>query len=452
MMTSLVNPENPVLPKVFLQAHELMLKAFALDQQGQLKEAHDSYTQATRLFAPLFKKFPHTAFLKVWVTEARLCFSRKNQIHAFLSNGKAAHFRGRSGQPEFVQQEEDLKASMRRTRVEPDLNLSWADLFGLDQAVKEVKEVVLRPLRYHELLEGRIRIPRSILLFGSPGCGKTELLRVLASVAYHFGVSVFSVTAAQLYSKFVGESQKKVRALFEVSWEAAPAIIYIDEFDGMFSSPARQTGTVQRVPSTTASMIGFQMQIELMQYMDGLQTPQKNQTVLIAATNFPWHIQHAQLRRFDRILYVHPPTTSVIRKMLDHLLVGIDHTITSDELHRLSLNFKGYTPAEIKKVCERARLGTYDTGTTPRSLEYADFHEPLLTVSPMLLRLKTEEGVGTLRFRDFNKKYGIPRIRYPLEPWEKLDYDPSDDVELKISGVASEIKYRESLRSEDETL
>jgi SpoVK/Ycf46/Vps4 family AAA+-type ATPase len=449
-MTSLEDPEKPVIPKVFLQAHELMLEAFAYDQQGQLSDAYDLYMQVVRLYVPLFKRFPQTAFLKLFLRGTRLCFSRAKQISAYLSNGKISRSQGAVRRPDHEQQEEALKASMRRTRVVPDLNLTWSDLFGLNQVVKEVKEVVIHPLHYPELLEGRIRVPRSILLFGSPGCGKTELLRVLASVAHHFGVSVFSVTAAQLYSKFVGESQKKVRALFDVSREAAPSIIYIDEFDGMFSSPARQTGTAQRAPSTTASMIGFQMQIELMQYMDGLQTPRKNQTVLIAATNFPWHIQHAQLRRFDRILYVHPPTTSVIRKMLDHLLEGIDHTMKSDDLHRLSLNFKGYTPAEIKKVCERARLCTYDTGSTPRSLEYTDFHESLLTVSPMLLKLKTEEGVGTLLFRDFNKRYGIPRIKYPLEPWEKLDYDPSDDVELKMSGVASEIKYRESLRAEDD--
>ena len=89
-MTSLENPKKPVLPKVFLQAHELMLQAFAYDQQGQLSEAHDLYMQATRLYVPLFKKFPQTAFLKIFLTEARLCFSRKKQIYSYLSNGKAS--------------------------------------------------------------------------------------------------------------------------------------------------------------------------------------------------------------------------------------------------------------------------------------------------------------------------------------------------------------------------
>jgi len=438
--------KNPIIPKIFLQAHELMIQGFAFDQRGQLSDARDSYMQATRLYAPLFKRFPQAAYPDMWRREASLCLSRAKQISMHQSKGKTPHLQGVSSRPDHEQQEEDLKSSLRRTRVTPNPNLSWSDLFGLDQVVREVKEVVIRPLEHPELLEGRLRAPRALLFFGSPGCGKTQLLRVLASEVHSLGVSVFSVSAAQLYSKWLGESQKKIRALFEVSWEAAPSIIYIDEFDGMFSSPARQTGKGQ---STTASMIGFQMQIELMQYMDGLQTPQINQTVLIAATNYPWHIQQAQLRRFDRILYVHPPPTSVIRTLLDHLLEGIDHTMTSDDLQRLSLNFKGYTPAEIKKVCERARFRTYDTGSTPQSLEYADFHECLLTVPPMLQRLKTEEGVGTLRFRDFNKKYGCPRIKYPVEPWEKLDYDPFDDMELKASGVASEINYRESLRSED---
>lgn len=440
---------SSTLPKIYLQAHELMIQAFSYDQRGHFSDARDSYMQATRLFAPLLKRLPQTAFADMWVQEARLCLSRAKQISLLQAKGKNPHLNGVSGKPDSELQQEELKASLRRCRVIPNPNLSWSDIFGLDQVVKEIQDLVILPLQHPELLEGRLKAPRALLLFGSPGCGKTQLLRVLASVVRPWNVSVFSVSAAHLLSKWLGESQKRIRALFEVSWEAAPSIIFIDEFDGMFSSPSQKTGRFQKPLSSTASMTAIQMQTELMQYMDGIPTPAVNQTVFIAAINFPWHIQHAQRRRFDRRLYVHPPNSKVILKLLTYLLQEVDHSLTANDLHRLSLNFKGYTPDEIKKVCEVTRLRAYDTASTPRSLEYSDFNEGLLIVPPMLLKLKRGEGVGTLRFRDFNAKFGSPRIKYPLESWEKLDYDPSDDIELKMTGVASEIKYRESLRNDN---
>ena len=135
------------LPKVFLQAHELMLNAFAFDQQGQVTEAHDSYMQATRLYAPLFKKFPHAAYPEIWRRGAELCLSRAKQIFTYQSKGKQPHLRGVARKPAYEAQEEDLKASLRRTRVIPDRNLRWSkDLLGLEQAKKEVEKVVLLPL------------------------------------------------------------------------------------------------------------------------------------------------------------------------------------------------------------------------------------------------------------------------------------------------------------------
>ncbi len=137
----------------------------------------------------------------MWRREATLCLARAKQISMHQTKEKAPHLKGVSSQPDHEQQEEDLKSSLHRTRVTPNPNLCWSDLFGLDQVVKEVKEVVIRPLQHPELLEGRLRAPRALLLFGSPGCGKTQLLRILASEVHHFGVDVFSVTTAQLYSQ-----------------------------------------------------------------------------------------------------------------------------------------------------------------------------------------------------------------------------------------------------------
>ena len=157
-MTSLGTPENPVLPKVFLQAHELMLNAFAFDLKRQVSEAHDLYMQATKLYAILFKKFPHVAYPDIWRRGAGLYFSRAKQIFAYQAKGKLPHLKGVASKSNSIDQEEDLKESLWRTRITPDPKLRWSDLFGLDQAKKEVEKVVLLPLHHPELLEGRLRL------------------------------------------------------------------------------------------------------------------------------------------------------------------------------------------------------------------------------------------------------------------------------------------------------
>jgi vacuolar protein-sorting-associated protein 4 len=298
--------------------------------------------------------------------------------------------------------------------------LNWSHILGLDRVIKEILDVVVPPLKRPELLQGSLKVPRSVLLFGPPGCGKSLLLKVLAS---QIDIPVFSVSAATLFSKWQGESQKMIHALYTVAWEEAPSIVFIDEFDGLFSSPVQQQSNV------TTTSLAIQLQKELQQYMDGLKTPEINQTVTIGATNFPWHIQPSLLRRFDRILYIHPPAPNIILKLLEYLLSGIDHEITRKELYQLSEKFSGYTPDEIKKICETARLRSFThlrksrTGfsyliKSPRALQFEDILASFSVLRPLILKLSSKPGVSTKEFRKWNKMFGIPDIIYPLQAWE----------------------------------
>lgn len=409
------------IPKIYFQAQELMLRAFAFDQQGQFADARDFYMQASRLFALLFKKFPQAPMLPQWQKMAQLCLSRAKQLRLLRSKEKLSPPHDVSRESSHQLQQQELEAIIYDRRLTPNPNLSWNNVFGLDQAIKVFQESIQLPLQRGELLEGDITAPRALLLFGPPGCGKTLLLAVLCSEA---DIAVFDISAATLFSKWQGETQKMVRALYTVSWREAPSIIFIDEFDGLFSSQLK--GNPQ------ASITAIQLQKELLQYMDGVKTPEINQTVLVAATNFPRSIQPSLLRRFDRILYIHPPDSNTIRALLEHLLRGIDHALTSYDVQRLSMLFRGYTPDEIKKVCEAALLRTYadlrlsptkyHPTHPPRPLQSLDIEACLPLVEPMLKLMKDIEGVSTLRFRKWNRQFGRPHISYPMEPWEKEDY------------------------------
>lgn len=415
--------QNPFLPKNIFQAHELFLRAFHLDQQGQWKEAQNVYFKSGKIFTSLTKKFPDMSFFYLWAEQARLAINQIKQLDAPSSPSKTKV----SPRPSKVEEEQsELRKRILKMRIFPNPNLSWNDVIGLDRVVEELTDTVFLPLRWPELLRGNIRTPRNTLLFGPPGCGKSHLVRVLTSVA---DVYTLNVSAASLLSKWFGESQKMIRSLYEVAWSHAPSIIFIDEFDGLFGGTSSSGKDESEASSTMV-----QIQRELQQYMDGIHTPEENPTVTIAATNFPKSLSDPLIRRFDRILYVPPPSPEVILCLLKYFLKGISHSLTSTHFQWLAYELRGYTPSEVRKICEAARLRPYKEARsttasshgTIRSLTLNDFKAPIRLLKP-LLRKRGRAGVGTIRFREWNDQYGFPEIQYPIQSWERPGYHPSDD-------------------------
>jgi SpoVK/Ycf46/Vps4 family AAA+-type ATPase len=413
--------QTPFLPKNVFLAHELFLRAFHLDQQGQWEDAQKTYFKAGKIFTALTKEFPDMSLFYLWAEQARLAI---NQIK-LLDAHKAPSKPKLPPNPSKISDEHtELRQRILTMRIFPNPNLTPADVIGLDRVMEELTDTIFLPLLHPELLSGNIRTPRNVLLFGPPGCGKSHLVRVLTSIA---DVYTLNVSAASLLSKWFGESQKMIRSLYEVAWSHTPSIIFIDEFDGLFGSASGKD-------ESEASSTMVQIQRELQQYMDGIHTPPENPTVTIAATNFPNSLSDALLRRFDRILYVPPPSPEVIFQLLDYFLKGIHHSLTSIHLQWLSYELRGYTPSEVRKVCEAARLRPYKevsdkTASSPdpiRSLSLNDFKASIRLMKP-LLRKRGKEGVGTIPFLEWNDKHGFPAIQYSIQPWERPGYHPSDD-------------------------
>ncbi|KAG5518565.1 hypothetical protein PMAC_002961 [Pneumocystis sp. 'macacae'] len=217
---------------------------------------------------------------------------------------------------------------------------------GLDQQIKEIKEVIELPVKHPELFESLgIAQPKGVLLYGPPGTGKTLLAR---AVAHHTDSKFIRVSGSELVQKYIGEGSRMVRELFVMAREHAPSIIFMDEIDSIGStrSESGNRGGDSEVQRTM---------LELLNQLDGFE-PTKNIKVIMA-TNRIDILDPALLRpgRIDRKIEFPPPTlkarTDILRihSRSMNLTRGIN-------LQKIAEKMNGFSGAEVKGVCTEAGL------------------------------------------------------------------------------------------------
>jgi len=229
-------------------------------------------------------------------------------------------------------------------------NVNWDDVGGLDDVKDRLKEAVEWAEKHPEAMK-RVgaSAPKGILLYGPPGCSKTMLARAVASAS---GRNFISIKGSELFSKYVGDSEKAVRAVFSRARASSPAVIFIDEVDGLAGT---RGGGGEGAPSVQDRVI-----TQLLGEMDGL-TQNANVTV-VAATNRPDLVDAALLRpgRFDRLLYVPPPSSaedrmSILRVQLRNTPLAADVDLTM-----AALATQGYTGADLSAFCREAALAALE--------------------------------------------------------------------------------------------
>ncbi|CDH60251.1 spermatogenesis-associated protein 5 isoform 2 [Lichtheimia corymbifera JMRC:FSU:9682] len=259
----------------------------------------------------------------------------------------------------------------------------WADIGGQAYIKDRLKESIEWPLKHPEAFERMgIRPPKGILLYGPPGCSKTLMAKALATEA---GSNFIAVKGPELFSKWVGESEKAVREVFRKARAASPSIVFFDEIDAL---------TVKRGSDGSGTSVADRVLSQLLNEMDGIE-PLVNVTV-VAATNRPDIIDDALLRpgRIDRILYVGPPDYASRRDIFQIQIAKMtcDKDVDIDELAQKT---EGCSGAEAVALCQEAALfameedvhidsikrrhflkalGSFKRRITPEMLQfYADF-------------------------------------------------------------------------------
>lgn len=212
----------------------------------------------------------------------------------------------------------------------------WDDVAGLDVAKSALKETVVYPFLRPDLFMGLREPARGMLLFGPPGTGKTMLARAVATESHS---TFFAISASSLTSKFLGESEKLVRALFALAKMLAPSIIFIDEIDSLLSS---RSGSGEH-EATRRIKTEFLIQwSDLAKAAAGKEQTDKDRergdasrVLVLAATNLPWAIDEAARRRFVRRQYIPLPEPHVRKSQVQTLLSHQKHELDEADLDHL---------------------------------------------------------------------------------------------------------------------
>lgn len=219
----------------------------------------------------------------------------------------------------------------------------FSDIAGQDVAKQALSEMVILPTDRPELFTGLRAPPKGLLLFGPPGNGKTMLAK---AVAHESNSTFLNISAASLTSKYVGEGEKLVRALFAVARELQPSIIFIDEVDSLLSERKDNEHEATR-----------RLKTEFLVEFDGLHSGSEERVLVMGATNRPQELDDAALRRFTKRVYVTLPDENTRVVLLEKLLKKQNSPLSLDKLKYLARLTSGYSGSDLTALAKDAALG-----------------------------------------------------------------------------------------------
>ena len=261
--------------------------------------------------------------------------------------------------------------AMREVYIEVS-TVHWEDAGGLDDVKQHLKEAVEWPLKTPEMFTRLgIRPPKGILMYGPPGCGKTLLARAVATESE---ANFISIKGPEVFSKWVGESEKAIREVFRKARMAAPAVIFLDEIDSL--TPRRGMGM-------SDSGVSERVISQLLTEMDGLTTLQD--IVVIAATNRPDMVDNAVIRpgRFDRLIYVPEPDDKSRLQVFKIYTKGMP--INADvDLNQLTTMTKYYSGADIESLCREAAMHSLRRDVNSNQITMKDFLDAMKEMGPSI--------------------------------------------------------------------
>ncbi len=337
----------------------LLERAIDLDRAGHSKEAAQLYLKASNYLLKLWKTEKLPTLKKMYYEKAQECVARVKVLTGIETSsstpaagkpvkdlpGKPSKRRDeptKEAESEVDEDTKKLREMLSETIVIESPDVSLDDVAGLEDVKETISEAIILPMKHPELFIGKARRPwKGILLFGPPGCGKTYLSKAVAS---EVNATFYNVSAANIVSKWLGESEKLVKALFDLARRSQPAIIFMDELDAIGTARSGEDVGGER-----------RMKTQLLVEIEGLGSKENERILVLAATNLPWQLDPALLSRFEKKLYVPLPDHEARKAIFQSHLqdIDLDPSVDLNELAELT---EGYSGRDISILCREAAM------------------------------------------------------------------------------------------------
>ncbi|GAV56541.1 AAA domain-containing protein/FHA domain-containing protein [Cephalotus follicularis] len=277
-------------------------------------------------------------------TDARLVLSSESIqygigiLHAIQNESKSL----KKSLKDVVTENEFEKRLLADVIPPSDIGVTFDDIGALENVKDTLKELVMLPLQRPELFcKGQLTKPcKGILLFGPPGTGKTMLAKAVATEA---GANFINISMSSITSKWFGEGEKYVKAVFSLASKIAPSVVFVDEVDSMLGR--------RENPGEHEAM--RKMKNEFMVNWDGLRTKDTERVLVLAATNRPFDLDEAVIRRLPRRLMVNLPDAPNRAKILKVILAKEDLSPDFD-FDSIANMTDGYSGSDLKNLCVAA--------------------------------------------------------------------------------------------------
>ncbi|XP_040376870.1 uncharacterized protein LOC102705413 isoform X2 [Oryza brachyantha] len=284
-----------------------------------------------------------------------------------------------------------------------EIGVKFDDIGALEDVKRTLDELVTLPMRRPELFShGNLLRPcKGVLLFGPPGTGKTLLAKALATEA---GANFISITGSTLTSKWFGDAEKLTKALFSFASRLAPVIIFVDEVDSLLGA---RGGAFEHEATR-------RMRNEFMAAWDGLRSKESQRILILGATNRPFDLDDAVIRRLPRRIYVGLPDAQNRMKIL-RILLAKENLESDFRFDELANSTEGYSGSDLKNLCiaaayrpvhelleEEKKGGSCSQNTGLRPLKLDDFIQAKAKVSPSV----SYDATSMNELRKWNEQYG----------------------------------------------
>ncbi len=346
-------------------------KAIAHDQNGNYESALDCYSRGLMIFSHVLKTKQSEHIEDTLLSKMVAYRERAEELVEMLENTyngnvnqqqqqkqsqhkKSAHHaspkllenrtNGSGGDSDDSEGKSQNQYSNKKLKNLP--KVTFDDIIGNDEIKCLLNETITLPYEMPHLFTGNRKPAQSILLYGPPGNGKTELARALAGTSQ---MNFYPISSSDIISKYVGESERNIKELFDEIKSNTPCILFIDELDSMCTKRVESSSGAGG-GGGTKSLQQFLVQL------DGICETNLDGVLILGATNIPWELDPAMMRRFSHSVLVPLPNKDARSKIFEKYISKNEHSLLDLEFNYLGLITENYSASDIANACRSAAM------------------------------------------------------------------------------------------------